>query len=168
MNKVGLEFEIGTLLTEHSLTLAIAESCTGGMIANLITNVPGSSKYFERGIISYSNKSKIELLNVPKTVLEKHGAVSEQTASAMANGIRTQANTDLGLAVTGIVGPTGGSPTKPVGLVYIGFTTTEGVKVFMHQFNGSRMDIKKQTSQAALKVILDYLNMINTKYPNRK
>ena len=157
MKKRNLESLIGELLTIKKLTIATAESCTGGLIANRITNVPGSSKYFERGIISYSNESKTELLNVPLNIIESTGAVSEQTAKAMAIGVKELAKTDLGLGVTGIAGPGGGTIEKPVGLVYIGFATNLSVKVKRYNFNGNRKEIKQQTADAALNIILDWL-----------
>jgi nicotinamide-nucleotide amidase len=107
-----IEIELGELLIKRNLTLATAESCTGGLIADMITNVSGSSRYFERGVVTYSNESKIELLKVPLETIEKFGAVSEESATAMATGIKGLAGTDLGLAVTGIAGPSGGTPEK--------------------------------------------------------
>lgn len=153
----GLEEEVGELLTSRYLTLATAESCTGGLIAHRITNISGSSKYFERGVITYSNSSKMELLKVPEDMLEKYGAVSAETARAMAAGVRELAKTDLGLGVTGIAGPTGGTPDKPVGLVYIGLADGKDVEIFEFKFKGNRADIKHQTSEAALKILINYL-----------
>jgi PncC family amidohydrolase len=152
-----LEVELGKLLTTRKLTLATAESCTGGLIANLITNVPGSSNYFEGGVISYSNESKIEFLRVPTETLKRCGAVSEETAAAMAIGIHKLTKADLGLAVTGIAGPTGGTEQKPVGLVYIALADRINVEKYQFKFNGSRLEIKKQTANAALKILLDYI-----------
>ena len=151
------ELELGKLLTTRRLTIATAESCTGGLIANLITNVPGSSSYFEGGVITYSNASKIEFLSVPNKTLRKFGAVSEETAAAMAIGIRKLTEADLGLAVTGIAGPTGGTKQKPVGLVYIALADVKKVEKFQFKFNGSRLEIKNQTANAALKILLDYI-----------
>jgi nicotinamide-nucleotide amidase len=156
----GLEFEVGSELNIRNLNLATAESCTGGLIANRITNIPGSSKYFERGVVTYSNRSKIELLGVTEKTIEKYGAVSEQTASAMAIRIKELASTDLGLGVTGIAGPSGGTQEKPVGLVYIGLADAINVNVFEFRFNGSRLEIKQQTADAALRIIMDYLNSL--------
>ena len=159
MKKKDLESIIGELLSEKNLTIATAESCTGGLIANRLTNVSGSSRYFERGVISYSNESKIELLNVPIKVIETSGAVSEPTARAMAIGIKELSKTDLGLGVTGIAGPTGGSADKPVGLVYIGFATDDGVEVQKFNFSGNRIEIKQQTADASLDMILNWLKV---------
>lgn len=151
--EISLEELIGNILTERKLKLAIAESCTGGMICNRITNVSGSSNYFERGVISYSNESKIEILGVKKETIEKYGAVSEQTAIEMARGVRLISNADIGISTTGIMGPTGATPTKPVGLVFIGYSDKE--KEFAKQFNfaDNRIRNKERTSQAALDLL---------------
>ena len=155
-----LEQELGDVLTNCHLTIATAESCTGGLIANRITNVSGSSSYFERGVITYSNQAKIEILNVPSTTIEQFGAVSPETASAMAVGVKDLAHTDIGLGVTGIAGPTGGTTEKPVGLIYIGIAGNN--KVVTHEFmlKGSRIEIKEQTAEVALKKLLDFVNAI--------
>jgi nicotinamide-nucleotide amidase len=153
----GLEAELGDALKRSKLSIATAESCTGGLIANRLTNVSGSSRYFELGVITYSNRSKMELLKVSLETLEKFGAVSDDTAKAMAVGIRELAKTDLGLGVTGIAGPTGGTPEKPIGLVYIGLASMDNTEVFKFNFEGTRTDIKEQTSDEALKIILKYL-----------
>jgi len=151
--EVDLEETLGKLLTEKHLTVAVAESCTGGYIAHRLTNVSGSSVYFERGVVSYSNESKIQLLGVPKTTIEEHGAVSEETARAMAEGIRRISGTDIGLSVTGIAGPTGGTPEKPIGLVYIGLSDATGTIVKRHMFADERVRFKDRTSQAGLELI---------------
>ena len=152
-----LEHELGNLLTTFKLTLATAESCTGGLIANRITDVSGSSRYFERGVITYSNESKSELLKVPLDIIDQFGAVSSNTVSAMATGIKKLAHTDLGLAVTGIAGPDGGTPEKPVGLVYIALADDENIDVREFKFTGTRTEIKHLTSDAALKMVLDHV-----------
>jgi len=152
-----LEHQLGELLKMHKLTLATAESCTGGLIANRITNIPGSSDYFERGIITYSNESKIELLKVSRETIEKYGAVSSETAEAMAKGVLSLANTDLGLGVTGIAGPSGGTTEKPVGLVYIALASDRGVIHKKFNFTGNRLEIKQQTAEAGLKIIIEFL-----------
>ena len=153
----NLEKQLGGALRTNNLTISVAESCTGGLISHRITNIPGSSDYFDRGIITYSNKSKMELLDVPKLILESFGAVSEETAKAMANGVRKSANSDFGLAVTGIAGPGGGSPTKPVGLVFISCASAQSIIVNEFRFSGSRAEIKEQTSEEALKLVLDVI-----------
>lgn len=156
----GLEFELGEKLVSKNLTIATAESCTGGLLANRITNVPGSSRYFERGVIVYSNQSKNELLNVPTEVIESYGAVSLETAKALAIGIKEVASTDLGLGVTGVAGPAGGTSEKPVGLVYIGLAARENIEVRKFNFNGDRLEIKNQTCEEALKLMIKYLDSV--------
>ena len=145
------------LLKQKKLTVAIAESCTGGLIAHTITNISGSSDYFERGIVSYSNEAKIELLDVAEDLLIKFGAVSEQVAKAMAEGIRTKSNVDIGVSTTGIAGPTGGTNDKPVGLVYIAVSTSEETIVKKFQFSGDRLQNKESTCNEALQILLDIL-----------
>lgn len=148
---------ISRKLTEKNLRIATAESCSGGLIAHSLTNISGSSSYFDRGVVSYSNRSKQELLGVSEILLQTYGAVSEQVAQAMAEGIRVRAQVDIGVASTGIAGPTGGSKDKPVGLVYIGVSTTSKTIVKRFIFQGTRLSIKKQTCQSGLKMILEAL-----------
>lgn len=148
-----LEHVIGRILTERHLTLAVAESCTGGLIADRITDVPGSSKYFERGIITYSNPSKISELDVPNELLQEQGAVSKAVAEAMARGVRTVAQTDIGLSTTGIAGPTGGTPDKPVGLVWIGYSDQNETIALRFNFGDDRRRVKERAAQAALELI---------------
>lgn len=152
-----IEIELGELLIKRNLTLATAESCTGGLIADMITNVSGSSRYFERGVITYSNESKIELLKVPFETIENYGSVSEESATAMATGIKELAGTNLGLAVTGIAGPSGGTPEKPVGLVYIALASENKVEAFKFNFQGTRLEIKLQTANTALEILINHL-----------
>jgi nicotinamide-nucleotide amidase len=155
----GQEMEeiIGALLAQRRLTLAVAESCTGGMIAARMTNISGSSEYFERGVVTYSNESKTEILGVPKELIEKHGAVSREVAAAMARGIKQSGRTDLGLAVTGIAGPTGGTKEKPVGLVYISLASAEGAKTDEYNFYGNRDQVRVQAAQTALDMVRRHL-----------
>lgn len=148
-----MEQVIGKLLAERRLTLAVAESCTGGLIADRITNVPGSSNYFERGIVSYSNESKVADLGVPLALIHHHGAVSREVAEAMAFGIRVKANADIGLSTTGIAGPTGGSAEKPVGLVWIGYSDRNGILALRFNFGDDRRRVKERASQAALELV---------------
>jgi len=148
-----LEDVIGILLKEKELTLATAESCTGGMIANRITNVPGASEYFLRGFITYSNQSKIEELGVPKELIDTHGAVSKEVAEAMASGARTAAKTDVAISCTGIAGPTGGTPEKPVGLCFIGYSDKDSVFGMKFNFGDNRLRFKERASQAALELV---------------
>lgn len=152
----SLEKRVGDVLRKNKLRIAIAESCTGGLISHRITNIPGSSDYFDRGIIVYSNSSKTQLLGVPKLILESFGAVSSETARAMAEGIKKNANCDIGLAVTGIAGPGGSTPTKPVGLVYIGLSSKKSTVVKEFRFSGKRHEIKEQASFEALNMVLDH------------
>lgn len=150
----SLEVEIGEVLREKKATVAVAESCTGGLIAHRITNVPGSSDYFDLGIVAYSNKIKIDLLGVPEEILNRCGAVSQDTAMAMACGIRKAANATFGVSVTGIAGPGGGTAAKPVGLVYIAVAEPEGVEATCFRFDGNRGAIKEKTADAALTWLL--------------
>jgi nicotinamide-nucleotide amidase len=115
-------------LAQTGLTLATAESCTGGLIARMITAIPGVSAHYQGGVVSYANLAKTELLGVPAVLIESHGAVSPEVAAAMAEGVRSRLSADLGVSTTGVAGPGGGSPEKPVGLVYIGLASTEGTK----------------------------------------
>ena len=144
-------------LKKQRLTVAIAESCTGGLIAHTLTNISGSSDYFDRGIVSYSNEAKSELLGVPEDMLKEYGAVSEQVAKTMAEKIRTKSKVDIGIATTGIAGPTGGTKEKPVGLVYIAISTSENTVVKKFQFSGDRLQNKESTCNAALQMLLDLL-----------
>lgn len=148
-----LEEVVGRLLTERGLKLALAESCTGGMIAHHITDVPGSSNYFERAVVAYSNQSKTGLIRVPKELIESRGAVSPEVAEAMACGIRTIAGVDIGISTTGIAGPSGGTPEKPVGLVWIGYSNRSKTFSRKHQFGGNRTRVKEQATQAALELL---------------
>lgn len=150
--------KISTLLNEKKLTVATAESCTGGFIAHNLTNISGSSNYFDRGIISYSNDAKNVLLNVPKELLKEHGAVSEPVAKAMAEGIRKISNSDIGLSTTGVAGPTGGTKEKPVGLVYVGLSTKKDTIVKKFRFNEDRIGNKIATCNAALNLLYEYLD----------
>jgi len=149
--------KVSDLFKKNNYKIAIAESCTGGLISNTLTDISGSSDYFDRGIISYSNTSKIELLGVPKALIIKHGAVSSEVAKAMADGIRKKSDVDIGLATTGIAGPNGGTPEKPVGLVFIAISTKKKTWVKKFNFSGDRLDIKEQTCIAALKMLLHVL-----------
>jgi len=152
-----LEVEVGELLRRKGLTLAVAESCTGGLLGMRITEVSGASDYFRGGIIAYSNEVKRDVLGVPAEVLEKHGAVSPECAQAMAEGARRVCATDLALAITGIAGPTGGTAEKPVGLVYIALAGPSGVRVERHEFCGSRQGVRWSASEVALALLCSYL-----------
>jgi nicotinamide-nucleotide amidase len=145
-----LETVIGNMLRKTGKKLAAAESCTGGLIGHRITNVPGSSDYFLGSLVTYSNEAKTKLLGVPKQTLGKHGAVSEETARAMAEGVRKAVGADVGISVTGIAGPTGGTATKPVGLTYIGIADEAGCQVEEHRLRGDRLMVKERAAQMAL------------------
>jgi nicotinamide-nucleotide amidase len=145
------------LLTREKLTLALAESCTGGLLADRLTNVPGSSAFFERGLVTYSNASKEELLRVPPEVIGQHGAVSEETAVLMAEGVRKMAHTDLGIAITGIAGPDGGTEAKPVGTVFIALADEKKTVCRHFSFRWDRRRNKVISSQWALMMLKNYL-----------
>jgi len=140
------------------MTIATAESCTGGLLAHTLTNVSGSSDYFICGVISYSNTAKIQLLGVSEQLLKKHGAVSKEVAAAMAKAIRQHAQVTFGLATTGIAGPTGGTKDKPVGLVYIAISTMNTVVVKQFLFSGDRNTNKESSCTAALELLLETLS----------
>ncbi|MDD4237162.1 MAG: nicotinamide-nucleotide amidohydrolase family protein [Desulfotomaculaceae bacterium] len=153
-----IEDLVGRLLRQRGLTIALAESCTGGLIAARLTNTPGSSEYVKGGVVSYTNEIKEKLLGVPPDILEKHGAVSRETASAMAEGIRDRASSDIGLSVTGIAGPGGDTPDKPLGLVYIGLSTSSGVLCSRYVFPGNRNGVRQGTVNAALNLVRRFLS----------
>ncbi len=148
-----MEAVVGRLLSVHKFTLAVAESCTGGLIGHKLTNVPGSSAYFERGVVTYSDQAKTDLLKIPKTLMGRHGAVSAQVAEAMAKGIRKLARTTFGLSVTGIAGPTGATAAKPVGLVYIALAGSQKTRVEKLHFRGTRDFVKERAAQSALDLL---------------
>ena len=154
----SMEEVIGRLLVKDKRTLALAESCTGGLIGHRLTQVPGSSAYVDRGIICYSNQAKIDLLGVPADLIERHGAVSAEVAAALAKGVRERSSVSIGLSVTGIAGPGGATATKPVGLVYVGLNADNGDAVTReHRFHGDRSVIKQRSSQAALDLLRRWL-----------
>jgi competence/damage-inducible protein CinA-like protein len=146
----SLEAVVGDLLREHAMTIAVAESCSGGLLASRLTDVPGSSAYVDRGLVCYSNQSKIDLAGVPPSTIEQHGAVSEPVAAAMAEGIKSRARTRIGVGITGIAGPGGGTPDKPVGTVAVAVAVDDEVRVRTFQFIGSREMVKFQATQSAL------------------
>ncbi|MBI5471812.1 MAG: competence/damage-inducible protein A [Ignavibacteriae bacterium] len=152
-NLEELEETIGNLLTSRKLTLAVSESCTGGLVADKITDVSGSSNYFQQGLVTYSNPSKVDVLGVPSLLIEQHGAVSKEVAEAMAAGIRRIAHTDIGLSTTGIAGPTGATSTKPLGLVWVGYSDAETTFATRYQFGGDRRRVKERAAQAALELL---------------
>ena len=153
----SMEEIIGETLTTRGLTIGLAESCTGGLIAHRLTQIPGSSAYVDRGVVCYSNQAKMDLLGVSKSLLVKHGAVSPQVGKAMAQGIRKWSGVDLGLSVTGIAGPGGGTVSKPVGLVHIGLATPRKTFTKEFHFHGDRNMVKLRSSQGALDVLRRWL-----------
>ena len=144
---------VGAELKQRGLTIAVAESCTGGLLAARLTEVPGSSVYFERGFVTYSNASKQDLLGVPEQLIAEKGAVDEEVARAMAEGARRKAGTSIGVGITGIAGPDGGSPEKPVGLVWLAIAGAAGDRTRRAQFPGGRERVRFQATQAALEMI---------------
>jgi len=150
-----IEKSIGKLLIEKKLTVSVAESCTGGLLSSRLTDISGSSAYIKLNFVTYSNEAKTKMLGVPEEILKTYGAVSEQTAAAMAEGARKIAETDIGLGITGIAGPTGATSTKPVGLVFIGISN--GEKTEVHKINANpewtRKEIKLFASEQALKFL---------------
>lgn len=150
---------LAELLVQKKLTLATAESCTGGGLAYTLTTMPGTSQWFERGFVTYSNESKIELLNIPASFIEKHGAVSEEVARSMAEGALKNSRADLSISITGIAGPDGGSSEKPIGTVWFGLASKlQQTQTFHQQFPGTRGEIRLQSIHYAIQQLLDYLN----------
>ncbi|MCX8022746.1 MAG: CinA family protein [Syntrophorhabdaceae bacterium] len=151
------EERLGNILKEKGLKISIAESCTGGLISSRITDISGSSEYFEAGFVTYSNRSKTAFIGVPEHIIDTKGAVSEDTARFMAEGVRSVTGVDIGLSVTGIAGPSGGSVEKPVGTVFMALSADEGTFVRRFRFDGERKEIKRQSSDAAIQFLIDYL-----------
>ncbi len=156
-----LEGIVGSLLRSNKATLAVAESCTGGLAAHRLTNVPGSSDYFERGVVVYSNRAKVEMLKVPETLLGQFGAVSAPVAEKMAEGVREISGATIGLGITGIAGPAGGAPEKPVGTVFIALASPRGTVSKKYRFWGDREQVKLISSHTAIDWVRRYfLNLI--------
>lgn len=151
------EEQLFEILTRERLTIATAESCTGGLVSHRITTIPGSSAYFLGGIVSYGNEVKMSLLGVPQDVLTRVGAVSAECALAMAQGARARIGADIGVSTTGIAGPSGATPTKPVGLVYIACSTPWGDHWDEHRFSGDRIETIRASADAALASVLEQL-----------
>lgn len=150
------EEELGSLFQKLEMTLTVAESCTGGLLAHRITNVPGSSRYFLGGLVAYSDRIKEEHLGVRHETLLAHGAVSEETAREMARGARRRMSSDLAVSITGIAGPTGGTAEKPVGLVYIALAAADEEWCQRSIWQGDRLQNKAQSVEAALDLLLSY------------
>ena len=147
--------QLATALLARRQTLATAESCTGGLVGAALTALPGSSAWYRGGVVAYANELKIRLLGVPPDILAAHGAVSLETARAMAAGARAATGADFAVAITGIAGPSGGTPEKPVGLVYVGVAAPHGTATFKHHFSGSRAEIRQAATEAALRHLLE-------------
>jgi len=154
---MDLEKAIGDFLRERRWTLCIAESCTGGLICDRITNIPGSSDYFMGGMVTYSNESKAEHLGIPLDFIKRHGAVSSQVARKMAQGVRKAFSTTFGLSTTGVAGPTGGTKRAPIGRVFIGFADRKRAWVKREDLKGSRREIKKKAAEKALQFFYERL-----------
>jgi len=150
--------EVGRLLKSKGLTIAVAESCTGGRLGDAITDTSGSSDYFLGGVISYSNESKEQLLGVDQSVLRSKGAVSEEVAIQMASGVRSALNSKIGVGITGIAGPSGGTAEKPVGLVYIAVCSKGATVCTKNVFDGSRTEVKKRSVTKALDMISEFVS----------
>ncbi len=153
-----IEVVIGHLLTEKKWTLAVAESCTGGLITHRLTNVPGSSAYVIASVVAYAYQAKVAALGVSWDTLNKYGAVSGETVREMARGVREKFGATFGLAITGIAGPGGGTDEKPVGLTYYALATEDELLITHRVWSGDRISIKEQSAQAALEMLLQYLN----------
>jgi len=151
------EIYLGQMLSVSGLWLAVAESFTGGLIGHLITNVPGSSSYFRGGIVAYANEVKMGMLRVSAATLDSFGAVSKETVLEMARGVREALKTDIGLSVSGIAGPGGGTDEKPVGTTWIGLSTMEMENAKKFIFSGDRQKVKEQAAHMALQMVIDYL-----------
>ena len=153
----ALEAQIGTLLRQNGLKLATAESCTGGLIGHRITDIPGSSDYFIGGVVAYANQAKVALLGVSWDTLNKYGAVSRETVLEMAAGARRTLGADIAVSVSGIAGPGGGLPDKPVGSVWVGLNASDGEWARTFRFPGNRQQNKASAAEAALRILVEYL-----------
>ena len=149
-----IEKRVAQTLIKAKKTLSLAESCTGGLLSHRLTNIPGSSRFLKVGLIVYSNDAKMKLLKIPLKILQTFGAVSEQTALAMAKMVRKISKTDIGLAITGIAGPAGGTTTKPVGLTFIAISTKSKDQCYEYRFQGARIRIKSQGATKTLQCLL--------------
>ena len=154
---VSLELQIGKLLRERGLKLSLAESCTGGLVSDRITNLPGSSEYFWGSVVAYAYDAKVALLGVSWETLNSHGAVSRETVLEMARGARNRLSTDLAVSISGIAGPGGGMDEKPVGTTWIGLVAVDGEWARRFLFSGDRLQNKASAADASLQFLLDYL-----------
>lgn len=153
----SLEEHIGQLLRAKGWTLALAESCTGGLLGHRITNIPGASDYFLGSIVAYAYEAKVKLLGVKWETLQQHGAVSRETVLEMARGAREHLGAHIAISISGIAGPGGGTPEKPVGTTWIGLVTPDFAQAYRFQFKGNRDENKKQATEEALRLLLEYL-----------
>ena len=152
-----MEVEIGRLLMQRGLKLGLAESCTGGLVGHLITNVPGSSEYFMGGVISYAYETKVSILGVSWDTLKNYGAVSHETVLEMARGAKKLFDVDIAVSISGIAGPGGGSEGKPIGTTWVGLAANDGEWTREFHFDGDRDENKTSSADAALQMLLDYL-----------
>jgi len=157
-NPASLASQAGSLLRAQGLKLATAESCTGGLVADRITDIPGSSDYFLGGIVAYAYEAKVALLAVSWDTLRAYGAVSRETVLEMARGARRALTADVAISVSGIAGPGGGLPNKPVGTIWLGLSAAEGERAYLRQFRGDRSENKSLAADAALAMLIDYLH----------
>ena len=159
MDLEKLATQVGEVLEQHRMTLATAESCTGGWVAQVITSCPNSSRWFERGFVTYSNPAKQELLGVDPAILARHGAVSEQTVRAMAQGTLAHSRASVALSITGVAGPSGGNEEKPVGTVWIAWAhANKDTICTKYLFSGGRREIREQAVVEALKGLLQFVD----------
>lgn len=152
-----LEVTVGKLLRRNGIRLAVAESCTGGLVGHRITNVSGSSTYYMGSVTAYAYEAKVRLLGVRWATLEKCGAVSKETVLEMARGVRRALAADVGIAISGIAGPGGGTPEKPIGLTWIGLSAAGVDEAWEHIYPGDRLAVKEQSAEAALRLLVEYL-----------
>ena len=154
------EILIGQLLIKKGKNIAVAESCTGGLLANLFTNIPGSSQYFLLGIVAYSNQAKISLLKIPALLIKRYGAVSGEVTQLMAQNVRRTAQASFGIGITGIAGPLGGTPAKPVGTIFISVATRDKVVTNEFHFLGNRLVVKRKAALKAISILKRLLRKI--------
>ena len=157
MNATDLTKTLAQILLSRNWTVSLAESCTGGLVCSTLTELAGSSEWFERGYITYSNEAKTECLGVPAELIEAHGAVSEQVAKAMAEGARMNSGSNVAISITGVAGPSGGSAEKPVGTVFFGWTTENQTLIKTMRFNGNRQMVRQQATEFALTELIALL-----------
>jgi PncC family amidohydrolase len=160
MTENSVEIKVGELLRSLNLKLAVAESCTGGLVGHRITNVPGSSEYFIGGVTAYAYEAKVKLLGVSWDTLGRHGAVSRETVLEMARGACSALEADIGVSVSGIAGPGGGMPEKPVGLTWIGLSAGDFEEARSFVFPGDRVQVKEQAAEQALQMLSEYLERV--------